>query len=220
MKKEEKLDIEHLYSIEIPKFIQNVQTAQAKRPKYYSNQSGAGRTKKLPKRLVKQGYTIDIFGYYLDKNGERVISNPRSAGKPRFLPINNQYIYSQNGSHFSRKAIVDGLKGFFTPYIKTIPIFKKLPIIIDCDLYSTVDGKTSDGDNFGSIYGKVFSDCLVAEGKIPDDSFYFITKPGNSPLFHPVKTNGDRKLIYHFYHDKRKEVQQLPLIKLGLITPP
>lgn len=205
----------YLYSLTIPKFLTSVILSQSRRAKYYSTTSGPGRTKKLPKTLERKGYTVDIFGYYLDNSGNRVISNTRSVGKPRLLPINNQYIYSGKGSHHSRTAIVDGLKGFLTPYVQTMPVFKEteLPLFIDCELHTSLSGQLPDGDNFGNIYGKVFSDCMVREGKIPDDSYLYITKPCNSPMLYPVKDMEDRKLVYHFYHDNRKEVQQLTFFK-------
>lgn len=196
----------HLFSISFPQYITAVKVSEKRNPKYYSISSGVGRVQKLPKALEKAGFTIDKKGFYLNKNGERVISNIQTVGTPNVIPINNQYIYAQKGGHFTRSKIVNGLRDYFIPIIlekiKPIPL-EDFPITIECELHAVPNNNLPDGDNFGSIYYKVFADCLTYTGIIPDDKFEYISKPGSSPLFSPIKDEKNRLLIFHFYSDTR-----------------
>lgn len=202
--------IEHLYTLEIPKYITKVKTAEKKRPKYYSSVAGRGRVRKLPVRLEKKGNVrTDSFGFYLDENGERVVANTRTVGKEAFVNINAQVLYV--GKPWQRVAIKEGLEEFFIPYIETLPKFTG-SIIMESEIYTTVGHHKADLDNLGYMYGKVLTDTMVNMGKLKDDSVPYITKPCSSPLFHPVSSEDDRKLVYHFYQDLRPEILQLHLL--------
>lgn len=55
----------------------------------------------------------------------------------------------------------------------------KLPVMEKVELTYTVyfeDKRGRDIDNYCSIVGKFFSDCLVKAGKIPDDNFNYLQK--------------------------------------------
>jgi hypothetical protein len=188
--------------------------SESRRAKYYSIKSGPNRVNKIPKRIERAGYTVDEQGYILDKSGQRVIANTRTVGKPRLIPINNQYIYSQKGSHYTRQALVRGLENYYMPLIieKIAPIkANDLPVVIEAELYAVPNANLPDGDNFGTIYYKVFSDCLVRAGIIPDDKMYYISKPGSAPLFYPIEKEEERVLIFHFFADRRAANRQLLL---------
>jgi hypothetical protein len=68
--------------------------------------------------------------------------------------------------------------------------------------------------NFGTTYNskdvKVFEDVLTATEKITDDEVRYIS--GGASIFTPVDTFEDRSLVFTFYEDNRKEIQQLKLL--------
>jgi hypothetical protein len=200
---------EKVYTLELPQFVTHVQTSNKRRPKYYSSIAGPGRVNKLPKRLEKEGFIIDKFGYYVNNEGERVVANTRSVGTPKLVAINSQVLYV--GKPWERVAMKNCLQEFFTPYVKDMPVFN-YPIAMDCELHTIANYHTADLNNTGYIYEKVLTDVMVKEGKIFDDSIPYVTKPGSSPLFVPIEDEKNRKLVYHIYKDLRPEILQLKLL--------
>jgi len=198
-----------VYTLELPQFVTHVVTSQKRRPKYYSSIAGVGRVNKLPKRLEKEGYTVDKFGFYLNKQGERIVANTRSVGTPKQVAINAQVLYV--GKPWERVAMKNCLEEFFTPYVKEMPVFN-FPIAMDCELHTLATYHTADLNNTGYIYEKVLTDVMVKQGKIFDDSIPYVTKPGSSPLFIPVESEDQRKLVYHIYQDLRPEILQMKLL--------
>lgn len=198
------MHIKHLYTLEIPKYITQVKTANSIRPKYYSNKAGVGRVNKLPKRLTN--YTIDNKGFYLDSEGNKVVANTRSVGKERFISINAQVLYV--GKPWERVSIKNGLEEFYLNYIENIPVFTG-SIIMESEMHTVIGHSQGDLDNLGYMYGKVFLDTLVNAGRLIDDKVPYITKPCSAPLFVPVKNTDDRKLVFHFYQDERPEILKL-----------
>jgi hypothetical protein len=187
-----------------------VEISRSQKPIYYSKNKGNLRKTDIPKSILKKSSGYDLDGYLLNADGNRIIANPGRVGKPKYQAINNQFIYAGN-SYITRLVIVNGLKDFLRPYVDQIPVIDKLPLIIDCEIITTVGRGNWDIENFGVIYSKVFNDLLVSEGKIPDDSIRYITKPGSGPIFTPTASENDRQMIFTFYQDLRQEVQQLKL---------
>jgi len=197
----------HLYTLEIPKYITQVKTAEKKMSKYYSSIAGRSRVKKLPVRLEKKGHVkTDKFGFYLDENGERIVANTKTVGKPNLFNINSQILYV--GRPWQRVAMKNTLEEFFLPILEQVPIFTG-SIIMESEIHTVVGSKQADLDNVGYIYGKVLTDTLVNTGKLFDDSVPYVTKPCSSPLFFPVDTLDERKMVYHFYQDLRPEILKL-----------
>lgn len=193
-----------LHTLEIPKYITQVKTANKKRPKYYANSPGVGRVNKLPVRLEKKGNVrVDAKGYYLDEDGNKIVSNTRTVGKEGFFTINSQILYV--GDKWKRAAMKKTLEEFFLPYLEQVPVFKG-SIIMTSELHSL---SSLDLDNFGYIYGKVLVDTLVNTGKLVDDKAPYVTQPPTAPLWFPVESDEDRKLVFHFYQDLRPEILNL-----------
>jgi hypothetical protein len=200
---------ELVYTLEMEDYITHVQTSEKRRPKYYSSIAGRGRVNKLPKRLEKEGYTVDKFGFYINKEKERVVANTRSVGTPKQISINSQVLYV--GKPWERVAMKNALEEFFLPYVNEMPVFN-FPIAMECELHINATYHTADLNNTGYIYEKVLTDVMVKQGKIFDDSIPYITKPGSSPLYVPIEEGEKRKLIYKIYKDKREEILQLKLL--------
>lgn len=137
------------------------------------------------------------------KNGK--ITNKSTAGKPKYLKINTQNFYSGYGSYHERISIMNGIKDNFRPFIENnLPVIEDLPVIIHMGMYDTLGQANWDLDNKAWVYFKAFQDLLTEQEKIPDDNISYIT--GNHYTFYPVDKENDRKLIFQFLLDDRKEI--------------
>lgn len=187
--------------------------SKSRRPKYYSSKPGRGRVNKLPKKMEKEGYTIDIEGYYLNLQGERVISNTGTVGKPGTIPINAQVFYV--GKPFQRMAIKNFVQEYLLPYVQQMEVID-YPVYMESEVHAVYEHRLPDMNNIGYVWDKILTDVMVAEGIIFDDSPLYITKPGSAPLYVPIDNPENRKIVFRFYHDKRKEIADARQIHLKL----
>jgi hypothetical protein len=67
-----------------------------------------------------------------------------------------------------------------------------------------------DVTNMASVYMKTFEDTLTNNGYIVDDEVRYVS--GGFPIYTPVDTFENRKIIFTFYQDLRAEIKQLKLI--------
>lgn len=222
-----------LATIEIPKFITKVQTAKKRRKQYYKKKNGKWKPKKLPKTYKKKldegTYSISKRGYLLDEDGERIIKNKQTAGKPRYETLSGNKLLSGYGSPFTRAKLARGLKDFYRPFVQGYILdhgsIQKFPLRVTWGLYTTVED-APNWDLFNLFfYYKYFEDSLhetteKSEKKyngeklkqfIPDDNVKYITWPPGPKLI-PVDNWKDRKFIFRFYHDKRNRLQRKPWI--------
>lgn len=224
-------------TLEIPKFITKVKTADSRRAKYYRKKKGGDgwEPRSLPKtyrQKLKDGiYSMD-GRYLLDEDGNRKLANPQTAGEPRYETLSGNKLLSGYGSPFTRAKLARGLKDFFRPFVQEHvrehgPI-EKFPLRVTWDLYTTVEDEPN-WDLFNLFfYYKYFEDSLHEETDetdddpiyykgeklqqlIPDDNVQNITwAPG--PKLMPVDDWENRKFIFRFYHDKRNRLQRKPWI--------
>lgn len=187
--------------------------SKSRRPKYYSSKPGRGRVNKLPKKMEKEGYTIDIEGYYLNLQGERVISNTGTVGKPGTIPINAQVFYV--GKPFQRMAIKNFVQEYLLPYVQQMEVID-YPVYIESEVHAVYEHRLPDMNNIGYVWDKILTDVMVDQGIIFDDSPLYITRPGSAPLYVPIDNPEDRKIVFRFYHDKRKEIADAIQIHLKL----
>lgn len=113
--------------------------------------------------------------YKINKAGQTVMSNPRTAGTPKYFVINMQPIYSGNMHYRKRATIVKIIKDAYFDYFKDIPKFNKsdYPIILDLQFTNCTTG--TDFDNFTSLLRKCLLDMLVKQlGIIKDDKRKYI----------------------------------------------
>jgi len=182
--------------ISIPLFIKKVMISKARRIKYYK-QGG-----KIPKKYSK--YTFDAKGRLVDNQGECVVANPRTIGKPKYITINGQALYNARMSPHIRSKIVNAVKDSFTPYLSGVDPIIQLPVRISLKLHDTIRQANWDLDNQW-LYNKCFQDLIVKQGIIPDDDIKYITAAG-APEFVPVDNEQDRKLVFTISPEKRDEV--------------
>lgn len=187
--------------------------SKSRRPKYYSSKPGRGRVNKLPKKMEKEGYTIDIEGYYLNLQGERVVSNTGTVGKPGTIPINAQVFYV--GKPFQRMAIKNFVQEYLLPYVQQMEVID-YPVYMESEVHAVYEHRLPDMNNIGYVWDKILTDVMVAEGIIFDDSPLYITRPGSAPLYVPIDDPENRKIVFRFYHDKRKEIADARQIHLKL----
>lgn len=199
-----KLLKKHLFTLEIPKYITKVKTSEKRLPKYYANSPGRQKVNKCPTKLGNP--QVDSKGFYLDKDGNKIVANARSVGTPRFITINAQVLYV--GNSWGRVAIKNALEEFYTPLVETLPVFTG-SIIMESEIHTIVGHSQADLDNLGYMYGKVLTDTMTNLGKIADDKVPYVTKPCSAPLFCPVEFEDERKFVYHFYQDLRPEILKL-----------
>lgn len=204
---------EFKFKLELPQYPIEAITSKSTNPKYYSVVSGRGRTKKLPKTLEKNGYTIDLDNFYLNSQGERVVSNTKKVGKPGTIPINAQIFYV--GKPFQRMAIKNFVSAYLTDKVKQMDKID-YPVLIESEVHAPYEHRLPDMNNIGYVWDKILTDVMVTEGIIVDDNPLYITKPGSAPLYHPIENFEDRKIVFNFYKDTRKEIELLRQLKLKL----
>ena len=178
-------------------------SSNSKRPKYYSSTPGRGRVNKLPKKMEKEGYSIDIEGYYLDKTMQRVVANTKTVGKPGTIPINAQVFYV--GKPFQRMIIKNFVQEYLDPFVAQMPVID-YPLYMESEVHAMYQHRLPDMNNIGYVWDKILTDVMVKHGKIVDDSPLYLTRPGSAPLYCPVETDEERKIVIRFYKDLRSEI--------------
>lgn len=200
-----------LQTVTIPNFPLRFKISNKQRPKYWK-----AHHKNRPKKY-QHFNKKDKKGYLLDNEGNRVIKNPNAAGTPKYVSLSGNNFTT--GLHPAvRSKMVHFLKDFYMPFVRQMKPITTFPIIMEWDFYSPVDTEF-DMSNFW-FYWKYFEDCLfMTDYKghditpvIPDDDRKYVTKPA-APLLYPVNSIEERKFVFRFYHDNRKEIQNHPLWK-------
>ena len=200
-----------LKTIEIPKYIYQIQVSKSRNVKYFHQTSGRGKVKKaledIPKKYKATSY--DLLGFALDDKGQKIIANPLAAGTAKYVPINSQVLYSSSGQ-FVRSKIMKELHVYYSEIFEILMPFtkKEYPLFIWIDWYAPNQHKTQDIDNFTYIMEKAMFDSLQECNIIPDDTVDYIC--GQGSLFHEIENFEDRKLKISFYTYMEK--QQLKLL--------
>jgi hypothetical protein len=164
------------------------------------------------------------------KTLKKVLSNPNTAGTPRFASINGQKVYS-SAFTFERAKITKAIKEEFLPYVKNIKPLEKFPIMVEQHVYDTLDNELATGDrayiwdlgNRAYFYGKCFLDLISTgctgerndQGEliqyfdpiIPDDSILYVTKDPQGGIFCPVETKEESKLVFVATYDDREIIK-------------
>jgi len=169
----------------------------------------APKTKIL--KLLKGKYDWNSQGYLVDENGDRLVSNPRRAGKASYDSISGNRIISSNSTGRQAKY-KNRLKDFYRPFIEDqlepIPD-DKFPIGIEWEVYTVPDRNANlfDLSNLW-FYKKYFEDVLfeVDPPIIPDDNIKYITWHQKKII--PVNEWENRKFIFKFLEDNRKDISK------------
>lgn len=185
---------EVLLDVEIDDFITKIQTSKARKPIYYeyngkypvpstkSKHIAPNGNKKYVWLKRKIGTKIKTILCYNTEEFEPVLKNSRSAGKPRYLAIKGNNIYSGFGGYRNRVIIINSIKDSFRPYftgkkIANFPIYLTFTFYDELNLVTSTDGnQTQDLDNLSTLYVKAVQDLMKSEGVIPDDNLVYIRK--------------------------------------------
>lgn len=185
-----------LFEITIKDYPIRMKVADKRRPKYYKKNS------KIPKKYQdRTKFNFDDKGRLVDlETNEPLISNPRSAGTPRYLIINGQKLHNFSYSYFDRNKIMHHLKDFFSTHLSQLPPFQDFPLIIRGEVYRPWNPNDRwDVDNMQAPYVKAFHDALTDCGLIPDDMALYIS----GPLSFRFTPADEFKFVIKFYHDDR-----------------
>lgn len=224
---------ELLVEIEMPNYIRSYVAAKNVRPKYFEKGKHILPLKYCNKLIYKTqelrepdgvNYMWDVFPSLQNKKhkiikhfliniatGERVVRNEKKVGKVREVVINGQRILSGNIKTFEKDKLLNEIKNFARPYVKTIKPIERFPLVLRLKVYDTPtelefgSNQEWDLENRMLPYGKAIHDLLVDEGIIPDDNAYYITGP-MQPMLYPIENYSKKKLILSIYKDNRPEI--------------
>jgi hypothetical protein len=186
------------------RFPQKVMISKARRVKHWHPGDS------IPQKYRKEGYVFKdgiVKGkkVLVDLEGNPVIANPLSAGKPHYKQISGNDIVAGYGSPHIRNKITHELKDYFAQVVKKYvrehgPI-TRFPLRVEWDAFMMAGEENWDLSNL-FMYYKYFEDSCVREKLIPDDSVKFIThSPG--PRLVKIDDDDDRAFIFRFFLDER-----------------
>lgn len=148
---------------------------------------------KLPKyHKANLGTTVIVRGrksYLTDSQGNLLLKNTKSVGKPKYWVLNGQELYSGNLHRRSRAALTYKYHEYLTPYIKEA--FKE-PIVLEegeyveikVRIYEHLRPAMPDASNLW-LWVKWFEDSLQEAGILPDDSRKYVKSSGGIELYEP-----------------------------------
>jgi hypothetical protein len=172
-----------VWKVVVPNYEDKVPISMRRRAKYYKKDDPELENN-LPKKykvgLKTNKYSWDKKGFLVDSKSNRVISNPRVAGKPKFWTINGQRIYDGTLHYTARAKVAKWIHNYLRPYIEDLPVIKLQEgeyIRLWIDIYKPDSGQPWDCDNLWP-WTKWFLDTLVECNKIPDDSVDFVRSAG------------------------------------------
>lgn len=207
-----------LAEITIPQFITKVEISKKRRTKYYKKGT------KIPPTYEKK-YTFNKDGFLVDKDGNKIVANPRSAGTPKYEILSGNKLLSGYGTPHMRAKLVNTLKDFYRPfvqeYVKKHGPITEFPIQVTWDVYTEIGSADWDASNL-FFYYKYFEDSLFEKegnykGKkllqlVPDDTIEYISWPASAKII-PIDNWGDRKFVFKFFYDERRELKREPWVQ-------
>lgn len=178
--------------VTIPNYLRKVKLSESRRPKYYF--FGA----EIPEKYNSERYSWRKKGkikcLYDNEEGQFVLKNAKSAGKPNYQVIAGNEIYARMHER-KRMMIVHSLKDHFKEHIsaqvKEIPK-DYFPISVSMEVHAPFGYADWDVDNLW-IYHKCFLDSLRDLKLIPDDSVLHVRQAGQTTL---LPTNDTPTMVF------------------------
>ena len=186
-----------VWKIVIPNYEEKVPISKRRRAKYYKKKdlSKKNIAKKYTNGLKNGIYSYDKQGYLIDQNKNRVLSNPISAGTPKYWTINGQRMYDGTLHYTARSKITRWMHEYLAQYIEELPIIKLQDgeyLRVWVDMYKPLQVQNWDCDNQWP-WTKWFLDTCVDLGKIPDDSIQIVRSSGQITYI----PSNERKLVFN-----------------------
>jgi hypothetical protein len=177
-----------IHQVIIPDYMEYVVLSKKRKVKYYNIKS------KIPKKYLNENkYKINASGIIIDiSTEEKIISNPRSQGKPRLKKISGQDIWT-GMDFFLRSKIARDVKNSFKPFLSKLSKVEKYPVGVALDFYKNIGKGNWDIDNHSLIYRKCVFDCLKDCGVIEDDSVKYITSTPTN--YYEIDESDNRRLV-------------------------
>jgi hypothetical protein len=197
---------ESIYEIEIKDYPNKIQLSAKRMAVYYR----VGGKKPIPKKYLNERYVFNDKGFLEDiVTGDRVIANPKVAGKPRMWNVNFQAIWNQAIKHQQRAVITNKLKELLVPHVENLIPIKEYPIGVEMFIIDTE--MKVDVHNKSVIYHKVFHDLLVkpyvgeneknTPAIIPDDNAEHINDSGRLKFIRTSSLDEVRMVIRIYKSD-------------------
>jgi len=191
-----------LLSIKIDNFSEYIKKANKAREIPYIK----GKCR-LPKMYDNENYKWLSTSYYGKKceilqrvsDGIIMISNKKSANKPRFVKVNGQDIYNQKNNSFSRNFLRNFLHDYFKIHLDKVEPFKldDYPLTVEFLFYMHDEGKHNIDNDNKWVWAKGFRDTLTELKLIPDDNCYVISRDESETILIPQEE--EQKLIINIY---------------------
>lgn len=165
---------------------------------------------KLPKKHLENinpNYFFKKIGkktFVIDKEGNKLLKNTKSVGKPKYWVLNGQDLYNAVLDWRRRSKMAEYYHNYFSNYIKDqlTPInFDELyslgfiGVSISCDIYEIKKGQLIDVSNLW-LLEKFFEDSLVNCKIIPDDNPNYVLESGKK-RYYWVDNPQERKLVFN-----------------------
>lgn len=135
--------------------------------------------------------------YKLDKEGMKVLANPRSFDKPRLWKVAGQALYNATLHRNARNKASSWAHQYFRPFIKDMPkldIKKGQYLSLHLELHDVAGEENWDCDNKWP-WIKWFQDTLVESKKIPGDDIRYIRDSGRI-IFREIEEGQKRKMVF------------------------
>lgn len=186
-----------LREVVINDYPDKVLIAKQKRSVLYVNETSKVKGKKnIPKSYLNNPkFYFDEKGVLTRRSdGQPMLANPKSAGKPRYWVVNFQEIWNGAVSRQNRAMKADKLKRILEPHLDELPPINHRDYPIKLEIFIFDTEFPVDASNKGAIYHKVIEDILVKAGVIVDDSENFINDAGRTKLIR-VSDEREKKMI-------------------------
>ena len=154
-----------------------------------------------------------------------VVANPDEVGKPNYIHIRGQDLYSGNLNEFHRANMMNYIKDYFRPFVEKALIhwnitkisFEHYPLRLQTILFDNIQNEYSNSKEFPGQrwdlsnrlfpYVKAFPDLLTEMGIIEDDDRLRISK--SEEVFIPLEESNldNRQIIFKLFPDTREVVQ-------------
>lgn len=188
--------MDKLIDIEIKNFPVKVQISKSRRAKYYASMGKVPKKYKDPERYVMKPKPVIIKGkrskkdylYDLVKK-DFVVANPRVAGKPKYMSINTQNLYSGFSNPIQRGAYMAKIKAGL---VNSFPAMRDDlgKSLLTCFFINDKFGEGNwDMDNRTWLYIKTIHDILKDKGLVEEDTAEFIR--GSLTWFDGLKEDKD-----------------------------
>ena len=189
-----------MQKLSISRYLTHVQMSEHQRAKYLKWKNRNQKKVGLARLPLQKG----PGGLALDKDGEKILLNPRTAGKPKFNKLSGNAFFSGYGSIAIRRKMAGELKQFFVDAINASDLepITEYPIQIGWEIHCPVGQGNWDLDNLW-FYKKFFIDALRDTGILREDTINEITSLVG-PKFFPVDDEEKRKMVFTFKPDTRK----------------